>query len=55
MKGEEQTRVKTFDSVEYFRKVKERIAKELRGKSFEEQKQIIQRMLDGEIKVELKE
>ena len=42
---------KKFDSVLYFRKIKEQIAKELEGKSFQEQKDYIQRILSGEIKL----
>ena len=42
---------KEFDSVEFFRKVKEQIAKELLGKSFKEQKEILRKILSGEIKL----
>jgi uncharacterized protein YeeX (DUF496 family) len=40
-----------FKSVEFFRNIKDQIAKELYGKSFEEQKKILQKMLKGEIKL----
>lgn len=42
---------KKFDSVSYFRKIKEQIAKELAGKSFQEQKEFINKVLSGEIKL----
>jgi len=42
---------KEFHSVDFFRKVKEKIAKKLEGKSFEEQKEIIQKILSGEIEI----
>ncbi len=32
---------KHFDSVEFFRKVKEQVAKEFEGKTFEQKKEII--------------
>jgi hypothetical protein len=44
---------KKFDSVLYFRKIKEQIAKELEGKSFQEQKDYIQKVLSGEIKLNI--
>lgn len=44
---------KKFDSVLYFRKIKEQIAKELEGKSFLEQKDYIQKVLSGEIKLNI--
>jgi len=44
---------KKFDSVLYFRKIKEQIAKELMGKSFQEQKDYIQKVLSGEIKLNI--
>jgi len=44
---------KKFDSVLYFRKIKEQIAKELVGKSFQEQKEFIQKVLSGEIKLDI--
>ena len=42
---------KKFDSVSFFRNIKEQIAKELIGKSFEEQKVFINKVLSGEIKL----
>ena len=42
---------KNFDTVAFFRKVKEQIAKELEGKSFEQQKEILKKILSGEIKL----
>ncbi len=45
------TTQKKFDSVLYFRKIKEQIAKELVGKTFQEQKDYIQKVLSGEIKL----
>ena len=44
---------KKFDSVMYFRKIKEQIAKELAGKSFLEQKDYINKVLSGEIKLNI--
>jgi hypothetical protein len=44
---------KKFDSVLYFRKIKEQIARELAGKSFQEQKEFIQKVLSGEIKLNI--
>jgi hypothetical protein len=44
---------KKFDSVVYFGKIKEQIAKELAGKSFQEQKNYIQKVLSGEIKLNI--
>ena len=44
---------KKFDSVLYFRKIKEQIAKYLEGKSFQEQKVYIQKVLAGEIKLDI--
>ena len=44
---------KKFDSVLYFRKIKEQIARELAGKSFQEQKEYIQKVLSGEIKLNI--
>jgi len=46
---------KKFDSVMYFRKIKEQIGKELLGKSFIEQKDFIQQVLSGKIKLNLSE
>ena len=44
---------KKFDSVIYFRKIKEQISKELINKSFQEQKDFIQKVLSGEIKLKI--
>jgi len=44
---------KKFDSVSYFRKIKEQIAKELAGKSFQEQKEYIKKILSGEITLDI--
>ena len=44
---------KKFDSVLYFRKIKEQIAKELAGKSYPQQKDYIQKVLSGEIKLNI--
>ena len=41
---------KDFDSVAFFRDVKEQMAKYLEGKSFEEQKEILKKMKSGELK-----
>lgn len=41
---------KDFDSVAFFRDVKEQMAKYLEGKSFEEQKDILKKMKSGELK-----
>jgi hypothetical protein len=43
---------KDFDTVAFFRNVKEQIARELDGKSFEQQKIILNKMLSGEIKLQ---
>ncbi len=42
---------KDFDTVAFFRNVKEQIASQLQGKSFEEQKAILRKMKSGEIKL----
>lgn len=44
---------KQFDSVSYFKKIKEQIAKEFAGKSFQEQKEFIRKVLSGEIKLNI--
>jgi len=41
---------KDFDSVAFFRDVKEQMAKYLQGKSFEDQKEILKKMQSGELK-----
>ena len=40
-----------FHSVAFFRQVKEQIAKELEGKTFEQQKGLVQKFLSGELKL----
>jgi len=50
MKTEQEDK-KEFHSVAFFRNVKEQIAKELDGKSFEQQKEILKKLLSGEIKL----
>ena len=42
---------KDFDTVAFFHNVKEQIANQLQGKSFEEQKAILRKMKSGEIKL----
>lgn len=42
---------KEFDAVFFFRKVKKQIAKEFEGKSFEQKKALIKKLLSGEIKL----
>jgi hypothetical protein len=42
---------KDFDTVAFFRNVKEQIANQLQGKTFEEQKAILRKMKSGEIKL----
>jgi hypothetical protein len=42
---------KEFHSVLYFRRIKEQISKELEGKTFQEQKEFIRKVLAGEIKL----
>jgi hypothetical protein len=42
---------KKFDTVGFFRNVKEQIAKELEGKSFKEQKAILKKLESGEMKL----
>lgn len=44
---------KKFDSVLYFRKIKEQIGKQLEGKSFKEQQEFIRKVLSGEIKLNI--
>jgi len=44
---------KKIDSVSYFRKIKEQIAKELEKRSFLEQKEFIRKVLSGEIKLKI--
>lgn len=51
MKTEEKTK-KTFDSVSFFRKVKEQIGKQLEGKSFKEQNAILEKYLSGKLKLD---
>lgn len=41
---------KDFDSVAFFRNVKEQMAESLYGKSFSEQKEILRKMQSGEFK-----
>lgn len=55
MKTKEETIIKDFHSVTFFRKVKELISKQLVGKTFEEQKRILQQIQSGEIKLEVSE
>jgi len=47
----EQQKSKDFDTVTFFRNVKEQIAKELDGKTFEQQKAILKKLLSGEIRL----
>ncbi|MBI5214261.1 MAG: hypothetical protein HY960_00750 [Ignavibacteriae bacterium] len=42
-----------FDTVAFFRSVKEKIAKELEGKSFEQQKEVMRKFLSGEQKLQM--
>ena len=51
MKTKNQKISKDFHSVTFFRKVKEQIAGELEGKSFDQQKEIIAKLLSGERKL----
>ena len=44
--------IKDFDSVAFFRKVKEEISAHLEGKSFEQQKEILKKLRSGEIKLD---
>lgn len=50
-----ETTIKDFHTVTFFRKVKELIAKELSGKTFEEQKKILEQIRTGKIKIEVLE
>lgn len=43
---------KEFDTVEFFRTVKEKIGKLLAGKTFAEQQQIIQDIKNGKISIQ---
>lgn len=40
---------KPFDSVSFFRNVKEQIAKEFEGKTFEQKKELLNKYLSGEL------
>ena len=51
MKTKAQKENKDFHSVTFFRKVKEQIAQELSGKSFDQQKEVIRKLLSGEMKL----
>ena len=42
---------KTFDTVKYFRKIKEKLAEKLSTMSLEEQKEYLRKIRDGEIKL----
>ncbi len=50
-----ETTTKDFHAVDFFRKVKEQIAKELQGKTFEQQKKLLQQFLSGEKKLKTAE
>jgi len=52
MKTKETTE-KDFHAVTFFRGVKEQIAKELDGKTFEQQKKLLQQFISGEIKLKI--
>jgi hypothetical protein len=43
--------VKTFDSVSFFRAVKEKMAKKMEGMSLAEKKKFMQEIREGKIKV----
>ncbi len=45
------TKKKEFDTVSFFRNIKEQIANELHGKSFEEQKALLKKIQSGSIKL----
>jgi len=49
------TTVKNFHAVAFFRRVKEQMAKELEGKTFEQQKKLLRQFLSGEIKLKVSE
>jgi hypothetical protein len=51
MKTKKQKVSKDFHSVIFFRKVKEQIARELEGKSFDQQREVIRKFLSGESKL----
>lgn len=42
-----------FHTVDFFRNIKEEIAKELNGKTFEQQKELLQKYLNGDLKLKL--
>ena len=44
---------KKFDAVKFFRNIKKHIAKELEGKSFKEQKEIMRKILSGEMNINI--
>lgn len=53
MKTKEETTIKDFHAVTFFRKVKELISMQLAGKTFEEQKKILEQIQSGEIKLDI--
>ena len=42
---------KTFDTVKYFQKIKEKIAKKLSAMTLDEQKEYLRKIREGEIKL----
>ena len=50
-----ETTIKDFHAVTFFRNVKEQIAKELEGKTYEQQKKLLQQLLSGEVKLKISE
>jgi lipopolysaccharide export system protein LptC len=43
--------VKTFDSVSFFRAIKEKLAKKMEGMTLKERKEFLQQVREGKIKV----
>ena len=46
-------REKAFDTIEFFRKVKQTLAKRMEGMNLSEQKEFMKRLREGEIKIKV--
>ena len=44
-------KVKSFDAVEFFRTIKEKLADKMDGMSLEQKKDFMQQVIDGKIKI----
>jgi hypothetical protein len=45
--------IKDFHAVPFFRKIKEQIAEELEGKTFEQKKELLRKYRSGELKLKV--